>query len=122
MSVDACNRLPRAVRLPMLTSMLNGCPQLIDIGEQQCDRFAGALRDAGLPPLSEELAAQARYVFACSDYAARTCQRWPQLWHEMRDSGHLQTSLSDGVLARRLDAYPGVNRDWLLINRQRPPY
>lgn len=88
----------------MLTPMLNGCPQLTDIGETHCERFAGALRDAGLPPLSEELAAQARYVFACSEYAARTCQRWPQPWHEMRDSGHLLASLSDGVLAQRLDA------------------
>lgn len=96
------NRLPRQGSLPMLTAMFEMPPQLTSLGEQHRARFGKALDEAGLPPLSNELARQATFVFACSNYAARTCQRWPQLWHEMNVSGRLNQPLSDDALALRL--------------------
>ncbi|MDH3712343.1 MAG: bifunctional [glutamate--ammonia ligase]-adenylyl-L-tyrosine phosphorylase/[glutamate--ammonia-ligase] adenylyltransferase [Gammaproteobacteria bacterium] len=78
-------------------------PQLASLGDQHLTRFSEALHGAGLPPLTDELARQARLVFSCSDYAARTCQRWPQLWHELSDSGRLHQTLGDAALAQGLD-------------------
>jgi glutamate-ammonia-ligase adenylyltransferase len=78
-------------------------PQLASLGDQHLARFGKALDEAGLPPLTDEFARRARFVFACSDYAARTCLRWPQLWHELSDGGRLHQTLDDAALARRLD-------------------
>ncbi len=108
----------------MLTPMRELPPQAAAVGEQHWHRLCASLDAAGLAPLEGELADQARYVFACSDYVARTCQRWPELIHEMSGSGHLQAPQDVGACARELrellsDVGPNEERMMAVLRRFR---
>ena len=82
--------------------MIEPLPSTAPLGDQHFARFVNALDAAGIAPPGDELAGQARYVFACSDYVARICQRWPELWQEMMADNRFQDALSDDALALRL--------------------
>ena len=69
------------------------------VAEQWLQRLDEARQTSTLPTLPESLREQALHVFACSDYVARTCQRWQQ-----RDRAHR-------VAATFIASHPVTNLD-----------
>ncbi len=78
------------------------------LAEQHWQRFRAACDAASLSvPERPGFVDAARHAFACSDYVARTCTRWPQFLHEQLESGRLERAAAAGETAARLRALIG---------------
>jgi len=59
-------------------------------------------------PLGEDLADEIQSVLACSDFIARTCQRHPDVLHDLLRSGDLKRPYPPGTYRNMLPALPAA--------------
>ena len=71
------------------------------------DSFLSALKDAGIDienkiTKDKEFFSELKFVFALSDFIAKSCIRTPALFTDLLESGDLKRSYSDGVYAEKV--------------------
>jgi glutamate-ammonia-ligase adenylyltransferase len=96
-------------------------PPLVPAVERHWSAYCQALVEQGLDvTMDERRRVELCRVWACSEFVARSCIRYPQLLAGLIDSGDLDRCYDDGELGRRVhEAVVGVDDDDSLGQRLR---